>query len=97
MNFRVSIESSASTEIEVAYRWIERRSPLNAIRWYNRLIDALESLQRFPNRCTLAPESRYFREEIRQFLYGRGQRRYRALFLVHGDTVHVLHFCTGIQ
>jgi hypothetical protein len=53
---------------------------------------AIESLNVYPQRCGLAPESDAFEVEIRHLLYGRKGRRYRALLTLVGNTVHVLHF-----
>ena len=47
---------------------------------------AFRSLERSPLRCSLAPESAFFEEEIRQLIYGK----YRILFTVEGETVFVL-------
>jgi plasmid stabilization system protein ParE len=92
MTFQVVVETQARAEIEAAYRWLAERAPLNAVRWYNRLMNALETLREQPCRCALARESRHFTEPIRQLLFGRATRRYRVLFVVRGTTVHVLHF-----
>ena len=35
-----------------------------------------------PNRCPLARENKYFSQEIRQLLYGRGRAAYRILFTI---------------
>jgi len=48
-------------------------------------VDAILSLENFPNRCPLAPESEDIGREIRQFLY----KRHRILFGVTGDVVQV--------
>ena len=97
MSFRVLIETPASAEIEAVYLWLAARSPRNAARWYHGLMEALATLRDHPARCALARESRHFDVDIRQLLYGRGKQRYRALFIVRGETIHVLHFRHGAQ
>lgn len=92
MTFRVIIQPTAEVEIEQTYLWIAARAPETAARWYNGLIDAIASLDSLPTRCSLAPENAVFEHEIRHLLYGRKGRRYRVLFTIVGDTVHVLHF-----
>ena len=52
--------------MEAAYEWIAERAPLTAARWYNRLLQAIESLADYPARCSLAPEDEFFPEEIRK-------------------------------
>ncbi|MBN1393897.1 MAG: type II toxin-antitoxin system RelE/ParE family toxin [Pirellulales bacterium] len=91
MKFKLIIQPSALADLDEAYLWIARRSPENAARWFNRFVEALQTLVLFPNRCIVAPESEQIGREIRQLLYGRRGGRYRALFVVHGREVHVLH------
>lgn len=92
MTYRVVIQPSAGVEIEQAYLRIALDAPDTATRWYNDLLVAIESLASFPLRCSLAPEDEAFNVKIRHLLYGRKRRRYRALFTIAKDTVHVLHF-----
>ncbi len=92
MTFTVIIQPPAEAEIERAYLTIAAEAPETAARWYNGLWDAIESLSLLPARCAVAPESDVFGLEIRQLLYGRKRRRYRVLFTVADDDVHVLHF-----
>jgi plasmid stabilization system protein ParE len=44
-------------DAEEAFLWIQQESPSKADEWYNGLVDAILSLENFPNRCLLAPES----------------------------------------
>ena len=92
MTYRVIIQPPAEVEIERAYLRIAADAPETAARWYNGLLDAIESLSSLPSRCNLALENEVFDLEIRHLLYGRKGRRYRALFTIVEDTVHVLHF-----
>lgn len=75
-----------------AFDWIRERAPDAAVRWYDALENALQSLGQFPERCALAAENDAFEEEIRQLLFGKDHGTYRVLFTVRGDEVHVLHF-----
>lgn len=85
MVFRVEISPSALADAEEAFLWIQQESPSKADEWYNGLVDAILSLENFPNRCPLAPESEDIGREIRQLLY----KRHRILFGVTGDVVQV--------
>jgi plasmid stabilization system protein ParE len=95
MKFSVVVQPSAQTEMEAAYAWIAERAPLTAIKWYNRLLKAIGSLEDHPERCSLAPEDEFFPEEIRNLLYGKRRHAYRIIFTIRGDTIHVLHFRRG--
>lgn len=91
MNYRVVVQPEAESEIAEALQYIAARSPTSAVRWLRGLYKAVDGLEQFPSRFGLAPESRYFKQEIRQLLYGRGRHKYRILFTVARDAVHVLH------
>jgi plasmid stabilization system protein ParE len=94
---RVIILPPAERDIEKAYRWLSQRDAFAAIRWYNRLLDAILSLETFPERCPIAPESKYFTSEIRQLLHGRRQHKYRILFDITDEEVRVLHVRHGAR
>src|SRR5713226_1485045 len=95
MTYQVVVQPSAQAEMEAAYEWTTERAPMTAVRWYNRLIEAIRSLADNPERCSLASEDEYFPEEIRNLLYGKRKNIYRIIFTIRGDTVHVLHFRRG--
>ena len=97
MKYRVVIESSARYDIDVAYDWIKERAPLAAIKWFNQVDDAIRSLARNPHRCVAAPESVEFEQDIRQLVHGRRAGRYRILFVIEADAVHVLHVRHGAR
>jgi plasmid stabilization system protein ParE len=91
MSYQVIIEPTAFQEIETAYRWMcDNLSAEVANNWYYELQDAIASLQKFPSRCTIAPEAATIGREIRQIWIGK-QRKYRALFVVEEDVVSILH------
>jgi len=91
------MQPEAYTAMENAYAHIERDSPQNAHKWAVGLMDAIQSLENFPNACGHAPENAYFSQEIRQLIYGRGLNAYRILFTVQADTVSVLFIRHGAQ
>lgn len=91
----VIVEVPAQQDIEAAYLWIAERDAEAADRWFNRIYEAIGSLELFPERCPLAPESRFFNREIRQAFHGRRQYKYRILFTVAEGEVHVLHVRHG--
>ncbi|MCL1475940.1 type II toxin-antitoxin system RelE/ParE family toxin [Argonema antarcticum] len=86
MAFSVEISPSALADAEEAFLYIQKDSSLNAEEWYDGLVNAILSLENFPNRCPLASESEEIGREIHQLIYSR----YRILFSVTGDVVQVL-------
>jgi plasmid stabilization system protein ParE len=88
--WNVIVELPAQRDIAEARLWLAEREPDAAERWFNSIYDTIESLEIFPERCPLAPESKSFNSEIREIFHGRRQHKYRILFTVIGTKVHVL-------
>ena len=82
MTYRVIIQPEAEAELDAAYRWIYEQAPHAASQWFAGIVEAILSLEQFPQRCPLAPENAHFTAEIRQLLYGRRRYAYRILFTV---------------
>ncbi len=87
MEYRVDISLNALQDAEDAYFWIKYHSPAAAGEWYEGLLKTINSLENFPHRCPLSPESRELGLEIRQLLYGRGRNIYRILFSTGQDEI----------
>ena len=49
MVFRVDISPSALNDVEAAYLWLRKDSPAYSVEWFNGLLDAINSLETFPN------------------------------------------------
>jgi plasmid stabilization system protein ParE len=93
----VIVEIPAQQDIEAAYLWIAEHDAVAADRWFNSLYETIGSLELFPERCPLAPESRFFNQEIREAFHGRRQYKYRILFTVTQGEVHILHVRHGAR
>jgi plasmid stabilization system protein ParE len=94
--WNVIIEFPAQQDIAEACSWLAERDVSAADRWFDRLYDTIGSLEMFPERCPVAPESKFFGREIREVFHGRRQYKYRILFTVIGYEVHVLHVRHGL-
>jgi plasmid stabilization system protein ParE len=91
MSYQVIIQPTAFQEIETAYWWMcDNLSPEVANNWYYELQDAISALQKFPNRCSIAPEALAIGREIRQIWVGK-RRKYRVLFVVEEAIVVIIH------
>ena len=95
MKYRVLIEPPARDDIDEAWLWIAGRNPAAAVKWFNGLEAAIQTLETFPQRFPLAEESQAFDAEIRQLVYGKRIGAYRVLFTIKEDAVHVLHVRHG--
>ena len=92
MTFRVELSAQAESDAEAILDWLQsQRAGETGIHWFLALEDAIASLDTFPERCPLAPESAQFPFEVRQLLYGRKPHVYRILFTIERETVKVLH------
>jgi len=90
MAHSVFITARALSEIDEALDWNAEKSESAALRWYERLIVAIQSMAHHPERCELAPEADWFGAEIRQLLYGKRRGIYRILFEIRGNKVMIL-------
>jgi len=90
MAFRVELSTEALNDAERLYDRVTRAAPLHGPLWFNRLLDAIDSLRTFPQRCAYVPESGRFPFEARQLLFGRKPNVYRVVFAIEGDIVSVL-------
>jgi len=96
MTFRVEITAEAESDAESIFEWlISQQAGEKGIRWFVALEEAIASLDRFPERCALAPETLRFPFEVRQLLYGRKPHVYRILFTIQGETVNIIHIRHG--
>jgi plasmid stabilization system protein ParE len=92
MTFRVVIQPRAQRDIWAAARWIEEQSasPAKALRWARGIRAKIDTLKTQPRRCPVDPDSDAYGEEVRLLLHGKRHGKYRILFCIRGDVVHVL-------
>jgi plasmid stabilization system protein ParE len=84
MSFKVVVEKEAEEDMKEAARWIAQYSPDKAALWYFDATEAIESLENFPARRPLAPESKKFGAEIRHLIFGKR----RILFIIEDETAY---------
>lgn len=91
--FEVIVTPEAQSGIRESFLYIHERSPLNAARWLQGLYDEIDSLERFPERCSYAREREYLEEDLRQLVY----KSHRVVFYVDKlqSTVYVLYVRHG--
>ena len=91
MKYRVILQPRAQRDLDEAYVWAASQAPETAARWLNRFHAALQTRATNPQRCSIAPEDELVESEIRQFLFGKRQNVWRALFTIRGGEVRVVH------
>jgi plasmid stabilization system protein ParE len=89
MSFQIVMARIAAREIKEHYHWLGQRSATAAERWRDSLLDAITSLEVYPERFPEAPEAEYH-QGLRQLLHGKRRHVHRILFEVRGDTVIIL-------
>lgn len=87
--YSVVFSQSAEKDVYESFEWGHREwGEKLAIKWARELKKSVEGLlERFPNSQPIAPESDDLLFEVRQMIVGR----YRVLFVIEGDQVHILH------
>jgi plasmid stabilization system protein ParE len=92
MIYRLDVSSVAADEADRAALNIANVLGVERAKdWYDGLLLAMDSLTTMPRRCALARENKFFSQEIRQLLYGRGRNAYRILFtILPGDEVSIV-------
>lgn len=87
--YAVVLELSAQADVRGSFDWGCRVwGKKEAKRWIRELRSAItKQLSLIPKGFPLAPENDEFSEEIRQMIVGR----YRVLFTIRKNRVHVLH------
>ncbi|HEY9702612.1 MAG TPA: type II toxin-antitoxin system RelE/ParE family toxin [Allocoleopsis sp.] len=80
MAYRIEISPSAIADIESIFLWIKENSQDRAYRWVRGCYEIMLTLENFPQRCSLALESKYMGIEVRQLLY---QKQFLILFTVN--------------
>ena len=93
MSYEVIIDEEAEADLKNAAGWMAQYSPEKVTIWYFDILAAIDSLEGFPFRCPLAPESKTLSAVIRHLIIGK----YRILFTVIDETVFVLRIQHGAQ
>jgi plasmid stabilization system protein ParE len=91
MEFQVKLTRSAEQQIESIYLWLKEGNPEYADQWFRGVMNAIATLQDKPRRGSLIKENHSTSEEIRQLLYGKSRAKYRIIFAIREDTVHILY------
>jgi toxin ParE1/3/4 len=89
MAYRVELTDRAAQDLRHLYRIINAEHSAQARIWFNRLEQAILSLDEYPTRCPVIPED----PNLRHLLYGRRREVYRVIFAIHDTAgcVSVLH------
>jgi plasmid stabilization system protein ParE len=95
MPYLVRLADRALRDMEAIYEFIEADTSESAFVWFNDLAEAVYSLERFPERGAVIPESKV----LRHLLFGKKPSTYRIIYAVdkHNRVVNVLHIRPGAR
>lgn len=91
--FRVEITGIAESDIKDIFRYIASDNPAAADHWVNEIERQIDSLEKFPSRCPVIPESQELGKEYRHILYGN----YRTIFRMEGSRVIIMRVIHGAR
>jgi toxin ParE1/3/4 len=95
MAYQVNLTDRALRDLEAIYEFIEgdRSEPASA--WFNKLAEAIATLERFADRGAVTPENK----RLRHLLFGNKPNTYRIIYAVdkRKRVVSVLHIRHGAR
>jgi toxin ParE1/3/4 len=95
MAYLVSVTARAERDLAFLYADINAAESAAAGKWYQRLRNAILSLEEHPNRCPTTAENR----DLRHLLHGDNPHVYRIIYRVleKQERVEVLHIRHGAR
>lgn len=82
----IEITSTAESDILDIFRYISQDKGNVAVRWVNEIERQIETLEKFPARCPIIPESDELGEVYHHLIYGN----YRTIFKIDGSKVTIM-------
>lgn len=80
MAYLVELTLRAERDLDYLYQRIAAADAAAAASWFNGLEQAIYTLERFPRRCPVAPESKKAKHPLRHLLYGTKPDVYRIIY-----------------
>ena len=95
MQYLVSLTDRALRDMELIYEFVQADSSERALVWFNDLGEAIYSLERYPERGAVTPESK----KLRHLLFGKKPTTYRVIYAMdkRHAAVSILHIRHGAR
>jgi plasmid stabilization system protein ParE len=95
MQYLVRLTDRALRDMEAIYEFVEADTSEMALAWFTDLAAAIYSLERYPERGAIIPESK----KLRHLLFGKKPTTYRIIYAVdkRKAAVNVLHIRHGAR
>jgi toxin ParE1/3/4 len=82
MTYRVEFTGRAARDLNKLYEEKHAAGSRAAARWFNGLEKAVHTLETYPLRCTVAPETERAKRPLRHLLYGKKPHIYRVIYKI---------------
>ncbi|MGC1618181.1 MAG: type II toxin-antitoxin system RelE/ParE family toxin [Candidatus Acidiferrum sp.] len=95
MQYLVRLTDRALRDMKAIYEFIEAASSESAFAWFNGLVEAIYSSERFPKRGAVIPENK----KLRHLLFGKSPNTYRIIYALdkRKNAVNILHIRHGAR
>ena len=95
MPYLVRLADRALRDMEAIYEFIDAEASESAFAWFQELAREIYSLERFPERGAVIPESK----KLRHLLFGKKPNTYRIIYALdkRKNLVSVLHIRHGAR
>ena len=91
--YLVKITKIAEDEIRSIFQYLIHDNPSASAKWVEEIEHQIDSLERFPNRCPIIPESKQLGKEYRHIIYGN----YRTIFRTHETKIIIMRVIHGAR
>jgi len=82
MAYLVELTHRAARDLAGLYAEKNAAESIAAARWFNGLERAVYTLETYPGRCPMAPESKKAGRPLRHLLYGKKPHVYRVIYAI---------------
>ena len=91
--YRVEIANIAELDILQTFQYVASDNQTAAMKLVSEIERQIDSLEQFPLRCPVIPESRELGREYRHIIYGN----YRTIFRIDGSRVIIMRVIHGAR
>ena len=91
--YRVEITKVAESDIREIFQYIASDNKTAAMKLVSEIAWQIDSLEQFPLRCPVIPESQELGREYRHIIYGN----YRTIFRINGPRVIIMRVIHGAR
>lgn len=96
--YEIVFAPTAHEDLVDILEWLEEKAPEKVSEWYAAIKADIQTLSRMPERCPKAPENGLWGdEELRQLLFRGYPSKYRILFFIKKNRVHILNIRHGAR